>query len=142
MDCFKLARRIEGYIRTNFEAMVFRGEIQDHELKQTDFLQLFEKRGIQYSVDDTKIVYEARFMGARTATIYITIGALVFAVCHNYDACPDGVNRFILVQPLYALKGGRIMVVGQDAIEMNILIAANDYYISLLDAFSQEFYKR
>lgn len=107
------------------------GKMQDHSiLTSQSFIELFRKWNI--SVSKPVIRYETEMMGA-TGTLYVKLGHVVLAVIQNYDACPDGLNRFILVVPIYAEpEKGSLTIFGHDEVPMSILADAFEKLTDIL----------
>jgi hypothetical protein len=77
------------------------------------------------------IKYESSLMGCRE-TIYVKLGSLHLALLQNYDACPDGVNRFLALVPLYAKDHGHVFLWGSDNIPDKVETEASNILIDIL----------
>jgi hypothetical protein len=60
----------------------------------------------RWVIDNPVIEVSTKMMGARGKTIYLKVGPMVFGLMHNWESNPDGINRFLLVLPLYGFKLG------------------------------------
>lgn len=79
------------------------------------------------------VTYGLRIMGCGE-TIYVKVGSIVFAIVHNYDACPDGMNRTLSVVPLYwAEKDGPIVVYGFDEIPSAAIIECHEAILKIVE---------
>jgi len=77
------------------------------------------------------VKYESSMMGCNE-TIYVKLGSFHLALLQNYDANPDGVNRFLTLVPLYAKDHGHVFLWGSDNIPAKVETEASDILIDIL----------
>lgn len=133
MKLQKLAKQFTQLIERELRGQlnITTGKETDHSvLTSQSFIELFRQWNI--SVNKPVIRYETEMMGA-SGTMYVKLGHVVLAVIQNYDACPDGLNRFILVVPVYAEpEKGSLTIFGHDEVPMSILADAFEKLTDIL----------
>jgi hypothetical protein len=78
------------------------------------------------------IRYETEMMGAGPS-LYVRLDRVVFAVLHNYDANPDGMNRFVMAVPLYVdVEKGGFIVLGVQEAPMEFIANAYEKLVEIL----------
>ena len=94
-----------------------------------DLTELFAK----WQVGSAKpnIQLESDMMGAGQ-TIYIKFGPMYFAVLQNWDACPDGINRFLMVIPLYGVWNDQNYIHGIQEVPIEIVADSMEVLVNIL----------
>lgn len=133
MKLQKLARQLTQLIERELNSQLDKTPGQEpnpYILTSQSFIELFRKWKI--TMGKPVIRFETEMMGAGN-TIYVKLGHVVFAVIQNYDANPDGMNRFILVVPVYAEpeKGG-MTIFGHDEAPMSLIADAFEKLTDIL----------
>lgn len=75
--------------------------------------------------------YEVDMMGAGNS-IYLQVGPMYFALIQNWDACPDGMNRFLMVVPLFGVWDDRRYYYGVDEIPIEIASDSLEVFVDIL----------
>lgn len=94
----------------------------------------------RWVIGNPVIEVSTTMMGASGNTIYLKVGPMVFGLMHNWEANPDGINRFILVVPLYgfmpnsALHNTAPVFYGMTEIPIEICADAMEAYVDVLAA--------
>lgn len=74
---------------------------------------------------------ESDMLGAGD-TIYVKFGPMYFALLQNWDACLDGINRFLMVIPLYGEWDGQKYIHGLREMPIEIAADALERLVSIL----------
>lgn len=94
----------------------------------------------RWIIGDPVIEVSTKMMGASGRTLYLKLGPMVFGLMHNWEANPDGINRFLLVVPLYghmpnsALHNLSPVFYGLQEIPIEICADAMEAYVDVLAA--------
>lgn len=133
MKLKKLAKQLAQLIERELNNQLDKtpgAEPNPYILTTQSFIELFRKWKI--TMGKPIIRFETEMMGAGN-TLYVKLGHVVFAVVQNYDANPDGLNRFILCAPIYAEpeKGGMTIFAVDDA-PMSLVADASEKFTDIL----------
>lgn len=133
MKLKKLAKQLTQLIERELNAQLDKTpgvEPNPYILTSQSFIDLFRKWKI--TMGKPIIRFETEMMGAGN-TIYVKLGHVVFAIVHNYDANPDGMNRFIMCVPVYAEpEKGDMTIFGVDEAPMSLVADASEKFTDLL----------
>ncbi|MNB61162.1 hypothetical protein D3C87_1205430 [compost metagenome] len=133
MKLQKLARQLTQLIERELKSQLSaeEGKELNHFIHTSQsFIELF--RAWKITMGKPVIRFETEMMGAGN-TIYVKLGHVVFAVIQNYDANPDGLNRFILVVPVYAEpEKGNLTIFGHDEAPMSLIADAFEKLTDIL----------
>lgn len=88
---------------------------------------------VKWKVGSAKPVFqlESDMMGAGR-TIYIKFGPMYFAVLQNWDACPDGINRFLMVVPLYGVWNDQKYFHGISEVPIEVAADAMEVLVNIM----------
>jgi hypothetical protein len=133
MKLQKLARQFTQLIERELNNQLDKTPGQEpnpYILTSQSFIELF--RSWKITAGKPVIRFETEMMGAGN-TIYVKLGHVVMAVIQNYDANPDGMNRFILVVPVYAEpEKGSLTIFGRDEAPMSLIAEAFEKLTDIL----------
>lgn len=94
----------------------------------------------RWIIENPVIEVSTKMMGSRGKSLYLKLGPMVFGLMHNWEANPDGINRFLLVVPLYgfmpnsALHNLAPVFYGQQEMPIEICADAMEAYVDVLAA--------
>jgi len=96
-------------------------------------MEFIRKLIATWGLSDRKgpVTYETMLMGAGPTT-YIRLGSWHLALVQNYDACPDGINRYMMIVPLYVSINDRQYYYGVDEIPAEAELRATDHLLHLM----------
>lgn len=133
MDIRQLSQNLGNLIEKVSWEVARSNRTPEAQFTEPPSVEFIQKLIATWGLSDRKgpVTYETTLMGAGP-TIYIKLGAWHLALMQNYDACPDGINRFMMIVPLYVSINDRQYYYGVDEIPPEAEIQATDHLLRLM----------
>lgn len=133
MDIRQLSQNLVKLIDKVSWDVAKRNKAPEAQFPEPPSVELIHKLIATWGLSDRKgpVTYETTLMGAG-ATTYIKLGSWHLALIQNYDACPDGINRYMMIVPLYVSINDRQYYYGVDEIPAEAELRATDHLLHLM----------